>query len=118
MYRFLERLPRYSHFHASVLEDDDSVEQLLARTRDGDESKSTFGMQGWTYERELLTTIVDALGQLHATLIQVNSENGRRPDIPMLGRPRTAIDRVEKRQAWREHKRRVSMLIPEIQVDL
>lgn len=100
-----------------MLEDEDSVEQLLARTKDED-STNVFGMQGWTYERELLTTIVDALGQLHATLIQVNSDNGRRPDIPMLGRPKTAIDRVEKRRAWTEHKKRVSMLIPGIQVDL
>lgn len=66
-----------------------------------------FGMQGWTYERELLTTVVDVLGQIHATLIQVNSENARRPVVEPMRRPKTALDRVEAKRSVAEHEERV-----------
>lgn len=85
------------------MDDEESVESILAR---GGE-RASFGMQGWTYERELLTTVVDVLGQIHATLVQVNSENGRRPVVEPLKRPRTALDRVEAKRAVAEHEQRV-----------
>jgi hypothetical protein len=107
MYRFLARLPRHSHFHASVMDDDESVEQLLDRP-----ASRAFGLAGWTFERELLTAMVDALNQVHATLIQINSQNGQRPAVDPLPRPVTALHRQQARQRFSAHQSRVRLVQP------
>lgn len=107
LYRFLARLPRHSHFHASVMDDDDAVKQLLSRER-----PAGFGLVGWTFERELLTAAVDALNQLHATLIQVNSDDGKRPKVESLPRPTTALDRMARDEELTAHRNRVRLLRP------
>lgn len=107
LYRFLARLPRHSHFYAGVMDDEAAVAQLLGRDRPG-----TFGLTGWTFERELLTAIVDAVNQLHATLIQVNSSDGKRPKTAPLPRPTTALDRIAIEQERSEHRARVRLLRP------
>lgn len=108
MYRFLARLPRWSHFHASVMDDEESVASLL----DQEEQAATFGLRDWTYERELLTAVIDALNGIHATLIQVNSEGGKRPEVDPMRRPTTALDRLEARRAKEQHEQRVRLLRP------
>lgn len=106
MYRFLARLPRHGHFYASVLADEESVEQILSR-KDADETKPSIPLAGWTTDHDLLSTVVDVLNNLHATLIQVNSEKGQRPDVKPMRRPETAIDRVATRRDIEEHLDRV-----------
>lgn len=69
-------------------------------------------MVDWTPERDLLTTIVDVLNQLHATLIAVNSEGGKRPDFKAMPRPYTAIGQVERDIAYEEHLERVRQFLP------
>lgn len=107
--RFLARLPRHGHFHASVMDDEDAVAALQAEP----DGPSAFGMQGWTYERELLTTVVDVLGQLHASFIQANSDDGKRPKVEPMLRPRTALDRMRSRQVLEEHRNLVRLLRPQ-----
>lgn len=109
LYRFLERLPRHSHFHAALLEDEETAASLSERS---EHTTGSFGMVGWTYERELLTTICDLLLQLHATFIQANSEDGHRPPVDPMPRPKTALDRVEARMAREAHRQRVRLLRP------
>lgn len=106
MYRFLARLPRHGHFYASVLADEESMEQVLSQ-EDNAESKSAIPLAGWTTDHDLLTTVIDVLNSLHATLVQVNSEKGQRPDVKPMPRPETAIERVEAKQAIDEHLERV-----------
>lgn len=110
LYRFLARLPRWSHFHASVMDDEESVAGLL--DQEADREPGAFGLRDWTHERELLTAIVDQLGALHATLIQVNSDGGKRPEWEPMRRPKTALDRMEARRAKEAHEQRVRMLRP------
>lgn len=102
-------MPRHSHFHASVMSDADSVVELLERS--GTEP-TTFGTLGWTYERELLTLIVDILNQMHATLVQVNSDNGKRPPVEPMRRPVTVLDKVEAQQGLLAHQERVRKFLP------
>jgi hypothetical protein len=105
----LERLPRHSHFHASVMEDGDSVTELLKRSGAG---PTTFGLLDWTYERELLTLIVDILNQTHATLVQAHSDDGKRPSVEMMKRPVTILNKVEAQQGLIEHQERVRKFLP------
>lgn len=110
MYRFLTRLPRHGHFYASVLADEESVAELLS-TEDNDK-KVEMSLAGWTTDHDLLSTIIDVLNHMHATLVQVNTENGKRPDVRPMQRPGTAIERVEARQALEEHRKRVAQWTP------
>lgn len=109
LHRFLERLPRHSHFHASVMGDDDSVAEMLNRPVS---ESASFGTLDWTHERELLTLIVDVLNQLHATIIQVNSDKGKRPAIDPMPRPVTVLNKVETQQNMAAHQERVRKFLP------
>jgi hypothetical protein len=92
------------------MNDTDSVEILQKRKKPAEETQLT--TLGWTAERDLLTSIVEVLAHIHATLIQVHSKEGKRPDVEPLRRPHTIVDRVEARQAWEEHRERVSKMLP------
>lgn len=105
----MQRLPAHGHFHSQLLDDEDAAAELLARVGEGDRR---FGALGWTPERELLTTICDLLAQLHATLIQVNTTNGRRPDVTPLRRPSTALDRIQAKADREAHRERVRLFLP------
>jgi hypothetical protein len=94
-----------------VLSDVDSVRELLARG-DGDDEEPRLSFVDWTPERDLLTTIADILNGIHATLIQVNDERGRRPDIGALPRPTTVIEKVEKQQIIALHQSIVAQFLP------
>jgi hypothetical protein len=82
------------------------MEQVFSQ-EDDEESKSSIPLAGWTTDHDLLTTVIDVLNSLHATLVQVNSEKGQRPDVKPMPRPETAIERVEAKQAIDEHLERV-----------
>lgn len=90
------------------MEDGDSVAEMLRRSG----TQTTFGLLGWTYERELLTLIVDVLNQMHATMVQVNSADGKRPAVEMLRRPVTALNKVEAQQEILDHQERVAKFLP------
>jgi hypothetical protein len=72
---------------------------------------TTFGMRDWTYDRELLTLLVDEIRSLHSTLIGVNSK-GRAPKFSPLPRPVTAVDRVQRRQRMQRHHTLVALVRP------
>lgn len=90
--------------------DGDSVAEMLRRS--GGKDSRSFGLVGWTYERELLTLIVDVLNQMHATIVQANSTDGKRPAVEMLKRPITALNKIEARQTARDHQERVAKFLP------
>lgn len=91
------------------MDDPESVQEILDRP--GSKSKG-IPLVGWASEHDLLTTIIDVLNNVHATLIQVNDEKGRRPEVSPMPRPITAVTRVEAKQAIDEHRRRVAMMTP------
>lgn len=93
------------------MDDGESVTELL-RNMGTRTEKTTFGLLGWTYERELLTLIVDVLNQLHATTVQAHSVDGKRPAVEMLKRPVTALNRVEAQQEILDHQERVAKFLP------
>lgn len=90
--------------------DADSVSELLKRS--GADNIATFGMLDWTHDRELLTLIVDVLNQMHATLVQVNSSDGKRPAVEPMRRPVTVLDKIEAQQNIEDHRERVAKFLP------
>jgi len=107
LYRFIAQLPPHSRYHAALVADEDSVRRLLS-DKPGD---GRLSMAGWTPERDLLTTIAEILNEMHATLIQANSEKGKRPATERMPRPWTAFEKVAAKQAYDEHKQRVRLFL-------
>lgn len=64
----------------------------------------TFNMRGWTYDRELLTLLVDEIRSLHSTLVAVNSRKGKGFPVKPMPRPVTALDRVARRSRLARHE--------------
>lgn len=97
--------------------DEDSVAELLKRQDiDGDDAPP-MSFVDWTPERDLLTTIADILNQLHATLVAVNSEKGKRPDIDPLPRPTSVVEKVEHKQIKELHNSIVAQFLPNRQIE-
>lgn len=89
------------------MNDSESVE-LISQNMKTDEGKSERPSSlGWTAELNLLATVVDVLSEMHATLIQINSEGNKRPTVAHIPRPASPVEKVEAKLAIIEHKRRV-----------
>ena len=71
-------------------------------------------MDGWTPERALLTALVDAVRQLTAITIAVNSENGKVPDFPQLPRPVTGIERAREQAEERRREQAKNALLAKL----
>ncbi|HEX5525170.1 MAG TPA: hypothetical protein VFX53_17125 [Pedococcus sp.] len=107
-YRLIYRLPAYGHFKAGLLDNEDDAAELLKRGE-----AATFGMHGWTYERELLSSLVEAVRAMHSTLVAVNSKGHKGFTVKPLPRPVTAMDRLKKRQRWHRHDELVAKVLPQ-----
>ena len=93
-----------------MMEDDESIKLLQKHT--GKTIHTRPSILGWTSERDLLATIVDAISEMHATLIQANSKDAKRPPVVYIKRPVSAMDKVEARLATEEHQDRVKKFLP------
>lgn len=80
---------------AAVLDDEEVARKMLADTDGG--PRRAMDMQGWTYERELLTAILESVQRLTAITIAANSKDGKAPRVPPLPRPETAVQRIRLR---------------------
>jgi len=105
---------------AAVHDDDDVAAELIARGGDEVARKRSerFGLEGWTYERELLVGITEVLLSVRSTLIAVNTPKGKAPPkVKPLPRPRTAMDRVEALQRQAARHELLAQLTPDHQLD-
>lgn len=81
---------------AAVLDDEDVARRMLAEQDDG--PGRPMDMHGWTFERELLTAVLEAIHRLTAITIAAHSKDGKPPKVPPLPRPETAAQRVRLRE--------------------
>lgn len=108
-----ERLPRHSVYRAAVSDDEDTALALIEQQEHVDTARpSRFGMEGWTYERELLVGITEAIMSLRAVTLGVNSKNGKVPKVHPLPRPKTAVDRVGAIASRRKREGLLAQLVP------
>lgn len=106
-YRLIHRLPPHGHFKASLLDNEEDAAELLKRGE-----ATTFGARDWTYDRELLSSLVDAVRSMHSTLVAVNTKNRKGFTVKPMPRPVTAIDRLKKRERWQRHADLVRSVLP------
>lgn len=98
---------------AAVFDDEEVAARLVEReSEEGRDRKVRFGMEEWTYERELLVGITEALMSLRAVLIGVNSPKGKVPKVDPLPRPTTALDRIRERRRREQMSELVAQLTP------
>lgn len=71
-----------------------------------------FGMRDWTYERELLSTLIDEVRSMHATLY--TAHGGKDFPFTPTPRPRTALDRIERRERYARHEQRIKLVLPDM----
>ncbi len=68
-------------------------------------------MRDWTYERELLSALIDEVRMLHATVY--SAHGGKNFPYKPMPRPVTALDRIERRERLARHEARVRLVLPE-----
>lgn len=79
---------------AAVLDDEEIAERLLSEP---DGPARAMDLVGWTYDRELLAGIFEAILRLTSITIAANSKDGKVPKVTPLPRPQTAVQRVRLR---------------------
>lgn len=105
----IDRLPRASHYKAALAQDDELAEKVLAR---GKPKAAAPSLVDWTPEVDMLARVVDELRAVVSILIKANSKKGKGPDPKPVRRPRTAMDRAQKRQAEERYRGLVARLLP------
>jgi hypothetical protein len=95
-----EQLPGDSHYKAAMADDDDLVAEYVGQHGLPEGGRPTsVSLADWTTERQMLTSVIDAINAMHRTLIAANSERGKAPpEMPRLPRPESAWDRAAIRQ--------------------
>lgn len=96
--RLLERLPRHSHYKATLADDDDLAERTLDARTEQPGPPAPVPLTEHTRVEELLSAVLDAINEQHATLMAANTKGGKRPPVKHAPRPETAVMRVEKRR--------------------
>lgn len=94
--RLVEQLPHWSRYKAAAADDDEMAARLLDAETDEEPRRRHLTLVDWTPERELLTSVAESVRDLHATLLAVNSKDGKRKAPPPLPRPRTAVERARR----------------------
>ncbi|GGM75489.1 hypothetical protein GCM10012275_52720 [Longimycelium tulufanense] len=70
------------------------------------------GLDQWSRTEELLTYVVEEIRNLRAVTIAAHSERGRVPRVQPLPRPKTALERLEEREAMEIHRSIVRQVLP------
>ncbi|GAA2812770.1 hypothetical protein [Saccharopolyspora taberi] len=113
LFRILNQLPRTSHFHAAVHNDDERVSTLIGR--DGDEKEGARPprppLETWTQEAELLALIADLLAHQRADFAQVHSKHHRWRAPKPTPRPETACERAQRRSEHQRHRDIVASML-------
>lgn len=97
----LDGLPRTSHVHEAMVEDEELAE-LVLRTDKGDPVKAKRRMSEFSVEAELLSYAVDRLGELIQA--QASGRGARRRPVEPMPRPVTALARIRERRDKQHHK--------------
>lgn len=88
-----------------MLDHEEDAAELLARG-----TPKSFGMKDWTFERELLSALIDEVRQMHSTLY--SAHGGKNFPYKPMPRPVTALDRIERREKLARHEQRVRLVLP------
>lgn len=108
--RLLERLPAHGHYK-SALSSDESLTPMWERIALTTEDDPPPTMLGWSPEYTMLVALVEAVRNLIAVTVAVNSKDGRVDNPPSMPRPVTALQKARNKARDDARKTRVAALV-------
>lgn len=106
----IDNLPRESRYFEARVNDEYAIEMMLAADRGDDSGPPTRRMADWSAEVELLTAVVNRLGEVVQGIAALG---GAKPHkVPPAPVPTTAVEKVRNRTRARKHESLVARLLP------
>lgn len=106
----IDHLPRNSAYREAVAEDEDLARQLLKVKPPDDDAVPVRRMSDWSAEVEMLTAVLDRLGELVQAVAALGGAKPRR--VQPAPRPVTAFERVRRNRRADQHRALVSRVLP------
>lgn len=110
----IEHLPRSSHMHEAMSNDEEYAaavaQQIVGQKASGDEPPAwSPPMHEFTPDVAMLASVLDAINDVRFTLVAVNSAKGQTPQpSPRTPRPESlltkTVRRAEETVRWRQHE--------------
>jgi hypothetical protein len=105
----IEHLPRTSAYREAVAQDEDLARHMLSKAP-LEESKPIRRMSDWSAEVELLTAVLDRLGEVVQAVAALGGAKPKK--VPAAPRPVTAYERVHRRRRSERHRSLVARVLP------
>lgn len=108
--RIIDQLPAHSRLAEARLDDEQVAEQILAFEDKHPNAKPSRRVSDFTPEVDLLSTLVDRVGELTQAVVAAAGAQPRK--VTPVPRPKTAVDRVRARRSLAKHRRLVARVLP------
>lgn len=106
----IDRLPRNSLFFEAISNDERLADQLAASAGDDKPAKPTRRMADWSPTVEILTSILNRLGELTQAVAALGGAKPRK--VQHAPYPVTAIEAARRRRREARHRMLVSRVLP------
>jgi hypothetical protein len=108
----IDNLPRNSAYVQAMVEDDDYADAVVAHEKPHERPKPRRYMAEWSVEVELLSSVLDRLGEL-ISVSMVAAGAKKAPKVAPAPRPMTAFERARSKRRWQNHNALVSRVLPD-----
>lgn len=105
----IDRLPRHSAYFEALCDDEEMAEHL-ARQPEPKDTKPRRRMSEWNATVELLTAVLNRLGELTQAVAALGGAKPRK--VPSAPYPVTAIERIRNRKRQDKHRSLVARVLP------
>lgn len=106
----IDQLPRDSHYAEAISQDEGLAEQLLDHPPKQELGRVVRRMSEWSVTVELLTAILNRLGELTQAVAALGGAKPRK--VPSAPYPTTVLEKLRKRRRERNHRDLVARVLP------
>ncbi len=106
----IDQLPRTSRYAEAMAQDDRLAEQLIRSRAQEPPGKTRRRMSDWSVQVELLTAILNRLGELTQAVAVLGGAKPKKVSSAPV--PLTAFDRARERERARKHRSVVARVLP------
>jgi hypothetical protein len=107
----IDNMPRNSGYVQAMVEDEEYAEAVVDMDKRQEPAKPRRHMAEWSVEVELLSSLLDRLGEL-ISVSMVAAGAKKAPKVAPAPRPATAFERVRNRRRWQQHHSLVARVLP------
>ena len=97
LHNLIVRLPRASHYHEAVLNDEDALKAMLENEKDDEEKDDGPPVSEFDLHAEQNREMISLLMSIRGVLIAANSKGGKAPKMVPPPGPKTLLERVRFR---------------------